>query len=58
MGYAFVDDTDLVMIPAEQVTPQEVAHEMQEMLDIWEGGIRATGGAIIPEKLHWYLVDF
>ena len=58
VGYAFVDDTDLVTIPAKQVTPQEVAQEMQAMLDTWEGGIRATGGAIVPEKSHWYLVDF
>ena len=49
VGYAFVDNTDLVSNPAEQVTLQEVAHKMQEMLDMWEGGIRATGGAIVTE---------
>jgi hypothetical protein len=27
-------------------------------LDLWEGGIRATGGAIVPEKSHWYLINF
>ena len=31
---------------------------MQRSLDHWEGGIRATGGAIVPEKSHWYLIDF
>ena len=58
VGYAFVDDTDLVTIPAQQATFQEIAQEMQDMVDTWEGGIRATGGAIVPEKSHWYLVDF
>jgi hypothetical protein len=31
---------------------------MQQALDLWEGGIRATGGAIVPEKSHWDLIDF
>ena len=31
---------------------------MQASVDDWEGGIRATGGAIVPEKSHWYLVSF
>jgi hypothetical protein len=24
---------------------------MQQALDLWEGGIRATGGAIVPKSL-------
>ena len=31
---------------------------MQAAIDDWEGGIRATGGAIVPAKSHWYLVSF
>ena len=31
---------------------------MQKTLDLWEGGIRATGGALVPSKSHWYLVHF
>ena len=31
---------------------------MQDSLTAWEGGLRATGGAIVPEKSHWYLIDF
>ena len=58
VGYAFVDDTDLVTIPAAHASSHEVAQKMQDMLDLWEGGIRATGGAIVPEKSHWYLVNF
>jgi hypothetical protein len=27
-------------------------------MDTWEGGIRATGGALEPSKSHWYLLDF
>jgi hypothetical protein len=31
---------------------------MQQALDLWEGGIRATGGVIVSVKSHWYLIDF
>jgi hypothetical protein len=31
---------------------------MQQALDLWEGGIRAIGGAIVPEKSYWDLIDF
>ena len=31
---------------------------MQASLDLWEGGLRATGGALVPDKSHWYFVLF
>jgi hypothetical protein len=31
---------------------------MQSAMDTWEGGIRATGGALKPEKSFWYLIRF
>jgi hypothetical protein len=57
--YAFVDDTDLIQTAHEGIaTGSDVARELQRALDIWEGGLNVTGGAIVPEKSHWYLVDF
>jgi hypothetical protein len=32
--------------------------EMQAVVDRWEGGHRATGGALVPSKSYWYLLDF
>jgi hypothetical protein len=29
---------------------------MQSMMDHWEGGIRASGGALIREESSWYLM--
>ena len=59
VGYAFVDDTDLVTnLENQNASYREVAVSMQESLTAWEGGIRAMGGAIEPEKSHWYLIDF
>jgi hypothetical protein len=40
-------------MPGEDLLP-----EMQDFVDHWEGGCKATGGAIRPDKSHWYLIDF
>jgi Reverse transcriptase (RNA-dependent DNA polymerase) len=58
VGYSFVDDTDLVEFPDEPTTAIQVAQDMQAAIDAWEAGIRATGGTIVPEKSHWYLVTY
>jgi hypothetical protein len=50
VGYAFVDDTDLVC--ANDVPADQTASLLQQLLTAWEGGIRTTGGAIMPEKSH------
>lgn len=57
VGFSFVDDTDLVTSRPD-ILQQQVFHDCQNSLTAWEGGIRATGGAIEPQKSHWYLVDF
>ena len=31
---------------------------MQEVINTWEGGLRATGGSLSPSKSYWYLIDF
>ena len=57
--YAFVDDTDVVHCARDVHTPGlEVLQEMQDVVDHWEGGLRPTGGALVPEKSYWYLIDF
>jgi hypothetical protein len=56
--YTYVDDTDLIHIGDDHTTPEHVFDEMQRMLDHWEGGLRATGGALVPEKSYWYGIDF
>jgi hypothetical protein len=57
VGFAFVDNTDLVT-SGPRMELNEVISRIQHALTAWEGGIRATGGAIEPTKSHWYLVDF
>jgi hypothetical protein len=59
VGYAFVDDTDLfASLDQSDATGSDVAAALQKSLDLWEGGIRATGSAIELDKSFWYLIDF
>ena len=60
VGYAFVDDTDLITSPANapNLSYKEVGEQMQAAMMAWDGGITVTGGAMVPEKTFWYLVDF
>ena len=32
--------------------------DMQKSLDTWEASLKATCGAIVPDKTFWYLLDF
>ena len=55
VGYAFVDDADLVVTcEGADDNYEGVAQQMQRAIDEWEGGIRATGGAVEPTKTHCY----
>jgi hypothetical protein len=59
VGYAFVDDTDLVHTSRDpNATGAQIALEMQDVIDHWEAGLRCTGGALVPSKSFWYLIDF
>lgn len=37
---------------------EEVAADMQTEIDRWEGGLKTTGGAIVPEKSWIYKMNF
>jgi len=57
VGFAFVDNTDLC-IHGPHINSQNVQSAMQHSVDNWEGLLQATGGALIPTKCFWYLIDF
>jgi hypothetical protein len=61
VGYAFVDDTDLGVTDNSiwyDESKTNIFDAIQESVRLWEGFIRVSGGAIRPDKSHWYLVDF
>jgi hypothetical protein len=55
VGYSFVDDTDIIQSGQPGEPFQVLATCMQAAMDIWEGGLWATGGALEPEKSFWYI---
>jgi len=53
-GFAFVDDTDLCV--SGQQDGLQTARFMQQSVTNWEGLLRTTGGALVPDKCFWYLI--
>ena len=61
VGTVFVDDTDLIVTDKSLLYDENntsIFDLLQSSLHLWEGFIRASGGAIRPNKSHWYLIDF
>jgi hypothetical protein len=58
-GFLFVDDTDLFVVAKDKdESPEQVNIRMQAAVDAWHGGLRASGGALKPDKCSWCLVSF
>jgi len=57
VGYAFVDDTDIIQSVLQE-DPEAARKQLQEAIDTWEFSLKATCGALVPEKTIWWLVSF
>jgi hypothetical protein len=55
-GYAFMDDTDLVVAKLSFSSYQDAA--LQQAMTLWEQGLNATSGAIVPKRMYLFLIDF
>ena len=56
--FAFVDNTDLIHATTDPAKSTEtLISEAQQALNLWEGLLQATGGALAPEKSYWYLIE-
>jgi hypothetical protein len=56
--YTYVDHTELIHNGNADTTPSAMVADMQRMLDHWAGGLRATGGALVPSKSYSYDIVF
>jgi Reverse transcriptase (RNA-dependent DNA polymerase) len=52
-AFAFVDDTDLIQ---EITNEEDYITQAQNMLNVWDNSLRATGGALVAEKCSWFLL--
>jgi hypothetical protein len=57
-AYSFVDDTDIPQAADNHQGTEEVLRAIQDAINAWEGGLKATGGALVPPKCHWFFIDF
>jgi hypothetical protein len=57
VGYAFVDDTDVIQSLLLD-NPTSAIEKLQAAIDTWEFSLKTTCGAIVPEKTVWWLVSF
>jgi hypothetical protein len=56
--YSFINGTVLVHTSQNpEARGSNALREMQNALDHREGGIRATGGVLVPEKSYYYIID-
>jgi len=47
-GFAFVDDMDLCV--SGHQTAEQTAIQMKQLVTNWEGLLKMTAGALVPEK--------
>jgi len=57
VGYAFVDDTNIIQSVLKE-NPAQARQQLQDAIDTWEYSLKATCGALVPEKTVWWLVSF
>ena len=59
VGCSFVDDTDLLCSSFNSSdTLDDITPQMQTAINTWQGGLRATGGALVPEKSWVYPIKY
>lgn len=58
-GYMFVDDMDLAQTGnTVEETPGQVGERMQQNINMWEGLVNVSGGALNIQKCAWWLISF
>ena len=59
VGYAFVDDSDIIVTDnPDQPQSPSIHTVLQNAVNLWDDSLTASGGALVPAKSHWYLIDF
>jgi len=51
IGLIYVDDCDLFAINSDSSWPQMVVDSLQQNINLWQGGLIVTGGALSPKNL-------
>ena len=57
-GFAFVDDADTIQTGDLGESTESLLRKAQAQLDLWESGIRTTGGGISAEKTDFSILNY
>ena len=57
-AFGFVDDMDYIQANEDCDSDNETLEEAKKGLNLWEGLLRTTGGAIEPTKSDWVRIGF
>ena len=59
MSFVFVEDADLTTGKLHPTTSDvdDTIEEIQKAIDVWEGCLKTTGGAIRPDKSFAYVLS-
>ena len=58
VGYAFVDHTDFIQTAKDGQNLGQVLVKLQEAINMWEGLIQASGGALAVHKGQSWAIHF
>ena len=54
----FINDTTMFTVGARNETVNSIVRRAQNTGDVWQYGLRATGGDVRPQKCHWLLLAY
>ncbi len=58
VGFLYVDDCDLLAFGSAAVPHEQVIEALQRNVNLWQGGLRATGSSLSHKKCSWSLLSF
>ena len=58
MGAIYVDDADLYTSSEDLTNEMDLVVQTQNNVDQWNDLLKASGGALKPEKCFWYMLDY
>jgi len=56
LGLLYVDDCDLFATDDDGLHPRATITKLQRNINLWQGGLAATGGSLAPKKSSWCLL--
>ena len=57
--FLFVDDMEIINTGKSVNTKgEDLSQQNQRVVNIWESSLWSTDGALRPDKLYWYMLDY